>query len=103
MLAFENQFCTWKELKYNTNLCAECQLIAQSGYIVLQQIHQALEEGVVLTLHVCIPGNITDIQIIHYINKRHNNKQTNPQHYEVKTQRSSQYSVQQTVSDGLWR
>lgn len=44
----------------DTNLCAECQLIAQCGHIILQQVHQALEERVVLTLHVSVPENTTE-------------------------------------------
>ena len=38
-----------------THLSAERKLIAQGGDVVLQQVHQALEEGVVLTLHVRVP------------------------------------------------
>ena len=38
-----------------TNLSAERQLIAQRGDIVLQQVHQALEEGVVLAFHIRVP------------------------------------------------
>ena len=38
-----------------THLSAERKLIAQGGDVVLQQVHQALEEGVVLALHVRVP------------------------------------------------
>lgn len=35
-------------------LCAECQLIAQSRHVILQQVNKTLKEGIVLTFHVCI-------------------------------------------------
>lgn len=52
-------------INLNTNLSAECQLIAQSWHIILQQVHQTLEKGVVLTLHVCVPGNTCMYTYIH--------------------------------------
>lgn len=53
-------------INLNTNLSAECQLIAQSWHIILQQVHQTLEKGVVLTLHVCVPGNTCIHTYIHF-------------------------------------
>lgn len=41
--------------KCSPYLCAECQLVAQSGHIILQQVDQTLEEGIVFAFHVCIP------------------------------------------------
>lgn len=43
--------------KTKTNLSAKSQLIAQCGHVILQQVYQTLEEWVILTLHVCVPGN----------------------------------------------
>ena len=53
-----------RERKY---LSAECQLIAQSRHIILQQVDQTLEERVVLTLHVCVPDDTTHTlnQLLH--------------------------------------
>lgn len=58
----------------DTYLCAECQLISQRGHIVLQQVHQALEEGVVLALHVCVPGNTKDMYPYYLHNQANNCK-----------------------------
>lgn len=41
---------------YKQYLSAECQLIAQCGHIVLQQVDQTLEERIILTLHVSVPA-----------------------------------------------
>lgn len=53
---------TFKRIE-DTNLCAECQLVAQRWHIILQQVHQALEEWVVLALHVRVPGKTKEIHI----------------------------------------
>lgn len=42
------------------NLSAKSQLIAQCGHVIFQQVNQTLEEWVILTLHVCVPGNHTE-------------------------------------------
>lgn len=42
--------------KKNTNLSAKSQFIAQCGHVILQQVYQTLEEWVIFTLHVCVPG-----------------------------------------------
>lgn len=55
----------------DTNLCAECQLIAQCGHVILQQVHQPLEEWVVLTFHVSVPDNTTEVNT----NESHNQEQ----------------------------
>lgn len=44
----------------DTDLCAERQFIAQCGDVVLQQVHQTLEERVVLALHVRVPVETKD-------------------------------------------
>lgn len=41
--------------KYSLYLCAECQLVAKIRHIILQQVNKTLEEGIVLTFHVCVP------------------------------------------------
>ena len=50
-----NQEChfEWK-CCYVAYLCAEGEIIAQIWHSVLQQEDQALVEGVILTLHVCV-------------------------------------------------
>ena len=41
-------------------LCAEGQVIAEVLYIVLQQEDEALEEGIILTLHVCVVDRLAE-------------------------------------------
>lgn len=55
-----------KKKKRKTNLSAKSQLIAQCGHVILQQVYQTLEEWVILTLHVCVPGTTENVVVIRH-------------------------------------